>query len=509
MENKKLTTNIITNETVFNHTAEQAIDIEFTLPDFLPDINRILKCKAVSMISSKGVNGSSVNIDGCVTVTVIYINSDNKLFSYEYQYPFNKNIDIKENCDNIILNCESVCEYINCRAVTKRKVDIHGAVEIKIKCFDKKSVEILIDYDNNDIEMLRCSIPATTPMGHSEKYLIFEEKIELGQSQPEILTLLKYDCNPILKECRILNGKIIVKGELKISALYTCESDNIHSVTNTIPFSQILEIDGVNDECECDAKLIMAYLELKPYTASNGECKELILDAKLLIVGDAYCQKDVEIVTDAFSKKHMSDIVKNNIQINKLKRNIVEEFSCKKKIEVESGTISSITDLWSEIQSVNYAFNDKSIIINGVVVVGIIAVNEDGIPTYCEKNIEFEYKSPIENYGENLWCEPQIKILSNNYTLTSNTIELRLEMTICSAIYKIEKVSFVSDIKIDDKNLETNCEACAMVIYFAKQKESLWDIAKNYSAGVEEIKKLNSLADDILTVDKALLIPIS
>ena len=55
MDNKKITANIITNETVFNHTVEQAVDIEFTLPDFLPDINRILKCKAVSMISSKGL----------------------------------------------------------------------------------------------------------------------------------------------------------------------------------------------------------------------------------------------------------------------------------------------------------------------------------------------------------------------------------------------------------------------------------------------------------------------
>lgn len=508
MENKKLTANVITNETVFNHSAEQAVDIEFTLPDFLPDINRILKCKAVSMISSKGVNGASLNIDGCVTVTVIYSNDENKIFAYEYQYPFNKNIDIKNSFDNLTVNCETNCEYINCRAVTKRKVDIHGAVEIKIKCYNKKSVEILSDFDDNDLELLRCEIPATTPMGHNEKYLIFEEEIEVGQGQPDILSLIKYDCNPILKESRLINGKVIVKGELQFSALYSCEKGILHTLKNALPFSQILEIDGVNDECECDTQLILAYLELKPNSNSNGGSDKLMLNAKLLIVSDAYCQNNIEIITDAFSKKHNCEIVKNNILVNKLKKSVVEDFSCKKKLDIESGTISSITDLWSEIQSVKCSFSDEYLILTGVIIVGMLATNEDSLPIYYEKTFDYEYKTSIEKYGDNLWCEPRLKIVSNNYTLSADGIELRLEMSVNAPIYSLENTAFVSEVNIDDKNIIKSLDLGAMVIYFAKTDETVWEIAKSYCAGVDEIKKLNNLNDDILMTDRALLIPI-
>lgn len=508
MDNKKLTANIVTNETVFNQTIEQAIDIEFTLPDFLPDINRILKCKAVTMISSKGINGNTINIDGCVTVTVIYLNEENNIFSYEYQYPYNKNIDTKQNCDNVVLNCKSVCEYINCRAVTKRKIDIHGAVEIFLKCISKKSVEVLSDFDSSDIEILRTEIPATTPMGHSEKNLILEDEIEIGQGQPDILSLVKYECCPVLKECRLMGGKAVIKGEMQISMLYTCEKGNLHTLKNTIPFSQILEIDGVTDECRCDTKIVVAFLEIKPQTQSNGECRAFSFNCKLLITSDAYCENYVEIISDCFSKKYLSEVIKKNMFIEKLKNCISEEFSCKKNIEIENESISSVIDLWSEIQSVKYSFFDNHLVVTGIITVGIIALNEEMIPSYYEKGIEFEYKTQLDKKCDNLWCEPIIKILSTNYTLTVDGIELRLELSVNSCIYSKENVSYVSDLKIEN-TLINNSNIEAMIIYFAMSGENIWEIAKKYSAGVEEIKKLNSINEDVLLVEKALLIPIS
>lgn len=508
MDNKKLCANIITNETVFNHIAEQAVDIEFTLPDFLPDINRILKCKAISVISSKGINGSTINIDGCVSVTVIYLNDDNKIFSYEYQYPFNKNIDAKENFDNVILETRSVCEYINCRAVTKRKIDIHGAVEIFIKCIGKKSVEVLSDFDSADVEILRSEVPATTPMGHSEKYLLIEDDIEIGQGQPDILALIKYDAVPVLKECRLMGSKAVVKGEMQLSILYTCEKGILHTLKNSIPFSQILEIDGVTEECECDTKLILSFIEIKPDTKSNGETRNFKINAKVLITSDAYCENNVEIISDCFSKKNKSEVMKKTIQINKLKTCIKEEFSCKKNLEIENGNIASIIDLCSEVQSVKYSFSNNNLIVSGIINIGIIAVNDEYVPVYYEKNIDFEYKTYLEENTESLWCEPIIKIKSNNYTLTVDGIELRLELIVNTCVYINETVPYVYDLKIDEKAVDGK-DLGAMVIYFASSGESLWEIAKKYSSGVEEIKKLNSINENTLSYDKPLLIPIS
>ena len=172
MEQKNLKTSVFSLDTVFNESAEQPIDIDFTLPDYYADISKILKCRAVSRISSKGMSGSNISVEGCVTVTVIYCGSDNCISSYEYQYPFSKSFDTGINTDGCMLNVKTKCEYINCRAVTGRKIDIHGAAGIYVTLKKRKLTDVISDCDDCNIELLRGSVPATVPMGCADKYLL-------------------------------------------------------------------------------------------------------------------------------------------------------------------------------------------------------------------------------------------------------------------------------------------------------------------------------------------------
>ncbi len=47
----------------------------------------------------------------------------------------------------------------------------------------------------------------------------------------------------------------------------------------------------------------------------------------------------------------------------------------------------------------------------------------------------------------------------------------------------------------------------ALVVYFAKEKEALWDIAKKFRTSVELIKSENELREDVLDARRILLIP--
>jgi len=509
MENKSLITNVCSDEVIFNENAEQPIDIEFTLPDYLPDINRILKCKAVSRISSKGLNGSSISVDGCVTVTIIYSDSENCLYSYEYQYPFNKKFDMTDNVEGATVCCKTRCEYINCRAVTGRKIDIHGAAGIYLKVKTKNNCEILTDYDDENIELNRCSIPATSPMGYSEKYVILEDEIELGNGQPSIKSLLRYDLNASISECKIVKEKCVIKGNAVLNALY-CTCDNVLQIfRHSIPFSQLIEIEGINENCECDSKVEVAYLELKPKVSSNGDSKSLLLTAKLLLKVEAYCNNDIEVITDAFSRKYYTDINKKNITLNKLYKSINETFNCKKNIEL-TDNISNVADMWCDIQNCTQRIEDQNLFVSGVVCIGIIAYNEENTPSYYEKNIDFEYKYTFTDYiNDKFFCDLQLEILSSNYTLIGNgSIEIRIELSVNAAIYIKKDISLICKLDVDtNKQIEPKNNG-SLVIYYASKGESVWEIARHYSASIKEIKQLNNLNDDYIQNKKMLLVPV-
>lgn len=507
MEEKILKTNVFVNDTVFNESTEQPIDVDFTLPDFCPDISKIFKCRAVSRISSKSMNGKNITVDGSVTITVLYCGADGRLCSYEYQYPFSKNLQMGEECAGGNLCVRSKCEYINCRAVTGRKVDIHGAVGIFVRVFKRKNTEIISDIDDCNIEQRRGTAPATVPMGYAEKYLMIEEDIQLGQGQPQVERILRYDAKPCVRESKIINDKVVVKGDMAVWILYCPEGGGEpQSVKTVIPFSQLVDIDGITDTCSCETNSDVAFLEIKPHQ-SEGAIKCLSLTAKLLLSCEAYCENEVSVILDAFSRKCEANMKFEKITFQSICENVSETFHCKKNLEFDE-SISAVSDLWCDIQSLNTKFEKGNMVIGGTLVACLLTSTENGSPAYFEKPIEFEYKYAVKKDTDTLRCSPEIDVSSCGYTITAaTTVELRVDLGINAAVYECTSLPLITDIEIDSAKPRTNTAKCAMTIYFTAENECVWNIAKHYNASVDEIMKINDLSDECLPANKMILIP--
>lgn len=507
MEHKNLKTNVFSMDTVFNESAEQPIDADFTLPDYYPDISKILKCCAVSRISSKGLNGNTVSVEGCVTVNVIYCGDDNSLNSYEYQYPFSKIFDTGCNTEGAFLTANSRCEYINCRAVTGRKIDIHGAAGIYVTLTRRRVTEVITDIDDSDVELLRGQIPATVPMGCSDKYLTVDEEIELGTGQPDINCIVRYDAEASVTDSKILAGKSVVKGEMGIKLLYTSENGSSQTVRCTIPFSQMLEIDGMTDECVCESKATIAKLEIKPRISASGESRSFLLNAKLLITSNCCCNNDVAVILDAYSRRHEAEISKSEVCFNNICESINESFNCKKNIEFTGVELSAVSDIWCDTKIESVSFKEKCMFVSGFVTAYIISFDQENMPYFYEKNVEFEYSHPVNCENQNLKCLPEITVLGCNYTLASaSNMELRIDLNISAAVYECTAVPLIVDIQLKNEPVKKEKRG-AMTVYFASAGESVWDIAHRYLADVEEIKQINEISDNNLSDDRMILVP--
>ncbi|MDO4608808.1 MAG: DUF3794 domain-containing protein [Clostridia bacterium] len=509
MEQKSIKTSVFNQELIFKETAEQPIDIDFTLPDYYCDISKILKCRAVSRISSKGVNGNAVFVEGCVTVTVIYCGSDNCISSYEYQYPFSKNFDTGVSTDGTNLTVKTKCEYINCRAVTSRKIDIHGAVSICVKLNQSRLTDIISDIDDCNVELLRGSVPATVPMGMADKYLTVEEEIELGNGQGDVRCLIRYDAEAVINDTKILAGKSVVSGEMMVKLLYLPENTSaMQTVRCSIPFSQLIEIEGLGEGCDCESKVYIAQLEIKPRMSASGQCRQFSLCAKLLITSECCCNNDVAVIRDAYSRKYEADINKNELCFNKICENINAAFNCKKSFEFTNDVITQISDMWCETRTDSVKFESNNMIIKGVVTAFIIAQDADSIPTFYEKTLDFEYTYPIDLSVGEYKCAPEISVAGANYTLLDDcNIEIRVDLKICAAVYNCNKVPLITNINVNPQKPIEKTQRGAMTVYFAQCGENIWDIAKKYFANVDEIKQINDISDNILINDKMILIP--
>ncbi len=509
MDNKALKTGVYYNENIFCDTCEQPIDVDFTLPDYCPDISKIFKCRACARITSKSISGKNVTVDGNVIITLLYCDKDNKLCSYEYCYPFSKIKEMPSECAEATVTAWVKCDYINCRAVSGRKVDIHGAASINIRVFLRKTNNIISDYDGDNVQLKRTVAPATIPMGYREKYLVIEDELSIGNAQAPIANILRCDAAPSVSECKVINDKTVVKGDMALTVLYMAEGIKLPQLLKAnIQFSQIVEMPGVTELCKCDVKSELASLEVKPFATLTGECRSFAVNAKLLLKCESYCVNEVAVIEDAFSTRFETLLTKTPLIFERISENINENCHVKKKVDLDE-SISSVVDIWCEVQSSKVRYESGKLCLSAVLLAGMLICDSEDNVSYFEKPIEFEWSHETQCDSEFSFT-PEIEVSSVGFAiLSANCLELRADITLTGAVYEKSELSLITDMQILTDKPCCSGKKGGMMICFTGEEECVWDIARRYNASINEIMEINELEGDTFKGQKMILVPIN
>ena len=155
--------------------SEQPVDIDFTLPDYCPDIEKILRCKITPKIYNRNLSGGQLQIDGTTVVNILYTDNKDNIRACEQSIPFNTSFSVKEVPDNYVIETEVKCEYLNYRPLSQRRITVHGAFSLYAKVYTKGSVELYspneesnLEYNTEEITLCALSssisVPKTWPI---------------------------------------------------------------------------------------------------------------------------------------------------------------------------------------------------------------------------------------------------------------------------------------------------------------------------------------------------------
>ena len=74
---------------------EQPVEMDYILPDYFPDIFRVLKCDVIPKISSHTISSGKLAMDICVTIRVLYVGND-----------WNDEVVANTGCETLCLNAD-------------------------------------------------------------------------------------------------------------------------------------------------------------------------------------------------------------------------------------------------------------------------------------------------------------------------------------------------------------------------------------------------------------------
>lgn len=498
---------VATEQICLEQMAEIPIDADFSVADYEGEIKKVLKCEITPYITSKQISSNTLHTEGEAIIKVIYCSPEGEICCHEQGVPFKKSFEGGKNMDGGYCEISKDAFIHSCRAVTERKFSIRGAVKVEavVKTIDKK--EIISDIDNSYFEQLKGEAFATTPIGKTEKNLIIDEEITLPSNMPSAKQIIHSYGSAAITDCKIIADKIIVKGNLKITMLYTSEEKAIKKFCTNLPFNQIVDMVGISELCDCDAAVTICGLNISPRNSDDGEYRKFMLICKLEISASAKCNNLVPVIYDLYSTRYAVTPQCEEVAFSKIIKQVNESFLCKKTLNMPNGEGREILDVWCKIGSRSAKFDSNNGLLYGSLTACVLYNDSEGEPNYFEHIIDFEYPFTLEGDINAPYCNPEINISDCDYSVTnSGEPELKVEMIIKAVIYDTVRYSLITDLNVDENSTKENNSA--LVAYYADKGENVWEIAKSFLANRSEFMSLNHLTEETVQNPKMLLIPL-
>lgn len=117
----------------FDLTSVSDVTEDFILPDYVPEIRRVVGVRGVAAVDGKYLSGDELECDGGVTYTVLYTDNDGKLCQTSQTSSFTaralaKSEDDRYTLSDIMTSCTA--ENVTCRVSAPRKITLSSKVKM-------------------------------------------------------------------------------------------------------------------------------------------------------------------------------------------------------------------------------------------------------------------------------------------------------------------------------------------------------------------------------------------
>ena len=285
---------------------------------------------------------------------------------------------------------------------------------------------------------------------------------------------------------------------VKVVYISDIEYSNIEILEHIIPISQIVDVEGVQDDCACDINIEVLNHDIGIRTNDNDENNLLSFECKLSVSAVAFEEKNTNILSDVYSIDYESEPKYEKILLPNLAEKLNENYMLKSMVDFDDIDMSEIIDHSGDLTSLKCFIKDENINFEGKINVCILAKDIDEIPVYFERLVEFTYEYELkDNTLEAVLCEENVKLKSCQCRLVGkNSVEVIAELQINALIYTESKYVSITDIFVDEEKPKEKDKKTALTLYYTDDGEELWDIAKKYCTSVDKIRAENELDDN-------------
>lgn len=473
---------------------------ESIVPDACPDIQRVICTDARAHLSRKETLEGKLEWAGSIPVTVVYLAETGEARRMELTIPFRGVAAgaVSPGSPSVVTARVMSAEtrVLNPRKVLCR-VELAASVQVwdpcqEILCLPAEDSACALEQRVEELETY-------VAVAVAEKSFAFTDDVTLPAGHPAAAELLGHRLELRCGEAKVIGGKLIFKGEAVLSCRYRTLQGGLALGRWELPFSQLVELEGVEEEGSCQVEL--APRESQVLLTGDEEGRTLNVHMELLAQAVVRQNRAVRLFSDAYSTTHALSVERRSLALTQLweESGVSQQF---REVLETAEAVSQVEDCAVTLGPCQVRREGQEGVLTAQARVSVLFTDESGELRGLERGIELSARVALPAGGE---CRGGCALAGDAQALVAaGGVEVRCPARFSYLTTVSHQLETVTALRAEEREEEPRP---SVRLRLAQKGEDLWDIAKSCSAARADILAANDLGEADSLEGMLLLIP--
>ena len=473
---------------------------DFTLPDYLPEIRKIVRIDTTVIPSGKFIASNRAEFAGIVAYNLVYSDSEGKLASTSLSSDYEFSVPMPSEAGECCVVCDSMAESTQCRPIGPRKLSLRSSVKSSVHIYCSSAVECITDGELCLETLERPYSVMNTKCATSGEFTL-SDIIDMDGYSPDTLRVNFTSADVVVREAHMQDGVVVCRGEAHVKCNVSPATGVPFTVTKKIPFEQIVPVSA-HDECHCVAYGRCCFVNCSLEEAEQTCRIRVELGAEL----DVECMGNsaVTLVEDAYSTECKAIPSYKNAVFSTFVGCAMGNYSVganRVRGADEDGIMTVIdTSASSSVKSISE--KDGRAVIHGecrteTLVCRVVNDGESTEYMSCPYTFPFKLETDLRvGNDENIEYDCHVSTVMARARIEDDALFVDAELFTALRASKKQSVRTLDGVELDREDTLPD-RIGKIVICYPDDGETLFSVAKKYRVGYRRLAEQNDIPDTL------------
>ena len=466
---------------VCDKTVSHDATAELNVPDYLPEIRRLLSITETVFSPARYVSPSRVECNGNIDHKILYLGVDGGLYcltdtsEYETAVPLDSSVGegLSEGYTSFAV---STCDGCVGRVTGQRRVSIRSRLKTRVCVFGKDISEGISDDGESCLQKLVEKVECCLAFSAEAEPVELTEEIS-GAYEDARVAFAHGDA--FVNDVGCSSDSVRLGGDVILKLLICRDGGAIQPITRKLRFQTEAELDEPCDGCRVRADAKVTDLTVN---VDDGGIKCSLTVAVNVFGAKSGCW---QYVADMYSTESQCKCEYTTLPLPVLAACSNGNFSHSERVqraetELEAG--ANVMDVKGIVSFDNCEYQDGKYLFSGQCRYTLLW-EKDG--EYGVTDVALPVKYEVEGREcRDFTFNATGSLLECRVRADGDTVAIDAEIGVCADVWGTVFVNTVKEFSLGDALVK---DGCSMVVYYPAPDETPWDVAKKYGVRADSL----------------------